>query len=33
MEQLSSKNQELNDSLQEMGQMQEELTTIRDDIE
>ena len=33
MEMMSSKDQKLEESLQELGQMQEELTTVKDDIE
>lgn len=33
MEQLSSKDQRLHDTLQELGQLQEDYTTVKDDIE
>ncbi len=33
MEAMSSKDQKLEENLQELGQMQEELTTVKDDIE
>jgi hypothetical protein len=33
MEQLSSKDQRLHDTLQEFGQLQEDYTTVKDDIE
>ena len=33
MEMMSSKDQKLEENLQELGQMQEELTTVKDDIE